>query len=75
MPCPKAEGAYQIVNFSNEPLRYLCFSAMDEHVRLVYPDSEKIGLLSGSQVVRKKRGPCTKYLRGNAEVSYYNGEE
>ena len=48
---------------------------MVEPAVLVYPDSEKIGLLSGSQVVRKKRGPCTKYLRGDAEVSYYNGKE
>jgi uncharacterized cupin superfamily protein len=72
----KAEGAHQVINSSNEPLRYLCFSTMIEPDVLVYPDSEKIGLFAGSAPGGpKEERTLHKYLRGDAEVGYYEGEE
>ncbi len=72
----QAEGAHQIVNSSDEPLRYLCFSTMVEPDVLIYPDSEKIGLFAGSAPGGpKEERTLHKYLRGDAEVDYYEGEE
>ena len=72
----KAEGAHQIVNSSYEPLRYLCFSTMVEPDVLIYPDSEKIGLFAGSAPGGpKEERTLHKYLRGDVEVDYYEGEE
>ena len=69
-------GAHQIINTSEEPLRYLCFSTMIEPEAMVYPDSNKIGIFAGSP----PGGPIEKrtlsmFLRGDAEVGYYEGEE
>jgi uncharacterized cupin superfamily protein len=55
----RAEGAHQIVNTSDEPLRYLCFSTMAEPDVMVYPDSGKIGVLFSlgpHPAAPKKRG-------------------
>ena len=40
-------GAHQIINSSDKPLRYLCFSTMIEPAAMIYPDSNKIGLFAG----------------------------
>jgi len=69
-------GAHQIINTSDEPLRYLCFSTMVEPDVMVYPDSDKIGLFAGSAPGGpKERRTLSKFLRGDAEVDYYEGEE
>jgi uncharacterized cupin superfamily protein len=70
------EGAHQISNPSDKPLRYLCFSTMIEPDVLVYPDSGKIGVFAGAAPGGPKgRRTFNKYLRADAEVGYYNGEE
>ena len=69
-------GAHQIINASNETLRYLCFSTMLEPDVTVYPDSYKIGLFAGSAPGGPKvKRTLSKFLRGDAEVGYYEGEE
>jgi uncharacterized cupin superfamily protein len=71
-----AEGAHQIVNSSDVALRYLCFSTMVEPDILVYPNSEKFGLFAGSAPgAPKEKRILQKYLRGDAKVGYYDGEE
>ena len=68
-------GAHQIINTSGEPLRYLCFSTMIEPDVMVYPDSDKIGLFAGSAPGGpKEKRTLSKFLRGYAEVEYYEGE-
>src|ERR671916_501246 len=68
--------AHQIINTSDEPLRYLCFSTMIEPDAMVYPDSNKIGLFAGSAPGgSKEKRTVSKFLRADAEVSYYEGEE
>lgn len=69
-------GAHQVFNRSDAPLRYLCFSTMIEPDVLVYPDSGKLGVFAGAA----PGGPrdtrtLHKYLRADAEVGYYDGEE
>jgi uncharacterized cupin superfamily protein len=69
-------GAHQIINTSDEPLRYLCFSTMIEPDAMVYPDSNKIGLFAGSAPGGpKEKRTLSKFLRADAEVGYYEGEE
>ena len=69
-------GAHQIINTSDEPLRYLCFSTMVEPDMMVYPDSDKIGLFAGSAPGGpKEKRTLSKFLRSDAEVGYYKGEE
>jgi uncharacterized cupin superfamily protein len=69
-------GAHQIVNTSDETLRYLCFSTMVEPDVVVYPDSDKIGLFAGSAPGGpKEKRTLREFLRGDAEVGYYEGEE
>jgi uncharacterized cupin superfamily protein len=75
-PAAREEGAHQLVNTSSSVLRYLCFSTMVEADAIVYPDSGKIGVFVGAA----PGGPrewrtLSKFLRGDAEVGYYEGEE
>jgi uncharacterized cupin superfamily protein len=72
----REEGAHQLVNTSNSVLRYLCFSTMIEPDVMLYPDSGKIGVLVGAAPggLKEKR-TLSKFLRGDAEVGYYKGEE
>jgi uncharacterized cupin superfamily protein len=71
----RVDGAHQLVNSLEAVLRYLCFSTMLEPDVMVYPDSGKIGIFGGAA----PGGPneertLSKFLRGDAEVSYYDGE-
>jgi uncharacterized cupin superfamily protein len=75
LPVGEAE-AHQIINTAEEPLRYLCFSTMREPDAMVYPDSNKIGLVAGSAPGGpKEERTLSKFLRSDAEVGYYEGEE
>jgi uncharacterized cupin superfamily protein len=75
-PAAREEGAYQLVNTSNSVLRYLCFSTMVELDVMVYPDSGKIGVFVGAAPggPREKR-TLSRFLKEDAEVGYYAGEE
>jgi uncharacterized cupin superfamily protein len=65
-------GAHQIINSSDGPLRYLCFSTMIEPDAMVYPDSNKIGLCAGSAPGgSNEKRTVSKFLRADAEVGYY----
>ncbi len=57
-------------------LRYLCFSTMVEPDVTVYPDSGKVGIFGGAAPGGpKEKRTLSKFLRGDAEVGYYDGEE
>lgn len=81
-----AGGAHQLVNTSDEVLRYLCLSTVVEPDVLVYPDSGKVGIYAGEAAGDPKDGEVfAEFLRGDlgvgyyylqdAEVGYYDGEE
>jgi hypothetical protein len=56
-------------------LRYLCFSTMVEPDVTVYPDSGKVGIFGGAAPGGpKEERTLSKFLRGDAEVGYYDGE-
>jgi uncharacterized cupin superfamily protein len=72
----RAERAHQLVNSSEAVLRYLCFSTMIEPDVMVYPDSGKVGIFGGAAPGEpKEKRTFSKFLRGDAEVGYYDGEE
>ncbi len=69
-------GAHQTINDSDAPLRYLCFSTMVAPDVMVYPDSNKVGIFGGAAPGGpKERRTFGKFLKADAEVGYYDGEE
>lgn len=69
-------GVRQVVNSSDEPLRYLCLSTMIEPEIVGYSNSGKFGLFAGSAPF----GPpdqrtLTRYLPEKAAVEYWTGED
>ncbi len=69
-------GAHGTSNRSDAPLRYLCFSTMQEPDVAVYPDSDKVGIFGGAAPGGPKdKRTFSKFLRGEAEVGCYEGEE
>ncbi len=70
------EGSHQTINSSDAPLRYLCFSTMVAPDVMVYPDSNKVGIVGGAAPGGpKERRTFSKFLKADAEVGYYEGEE
>ena len=71
----REERAHQVINDSDGPLRYLCFSTMIEPDVAVYPDSGKVGVFAGSAPGGpKEERTLKKFLRADAEAGYYEGE-
>ncbi|HUY26314.1 MAG TPA: cupin domain-containing protein [Candidatus Binataceae bacterium] len=61
---------HRLINTSNAPLRYLCFSTMIETEVCVYPDSKKVGVGIGPA---GKKAFAAVYRRGT-DIDYYDGE-
>jgi uncharacterized cupin superfamily protein len=69
------ETAHQILNTSDELLRYLCFSTMISPEVTLYPDSNKVGVMAGSAPGGpKEKRTLNKVLRADAEAGYFDGE-
>ena len=62
--------AHQIINTSDAPLRYLCFSTMLEPEIVKYPDSGKISAAAGHWLNRSLRA----FFRAETEVDYWDRE-
>jgi uncharacterized cupin superfamily protein len=72
----RAEAAHQLINSSEAVLKYLCFSTMIEPDVMVYLDSGKVGIFGGAAPGGpKEKRTWSKFLRADAEVGYYDGEE
>ncbi|HKH76325.1 MAG TPA: cupin domain-containing protein [Rubrobacteraceae bacterium] len=70
-----AEGAHQLVNTSDRPLKYLCFSTMIEPDATVYPDSGKVGVFVGAAPGGPKENrTLSGFFREEDGVDYYEGE-
>ena len=68
-------GARQVVNETDEMLRYLCFSTMIDPEIVGYPNSRKFGLFAGSAPFGSPDWrTLTKYLPEDAETDYWDGE-
>lgn len=69
------DGAHQLINDSDAPLRYLCMSTMVEPDITVYEDSGKLGLFAGSAPggpPEKRR--MSRFIEDSEDVDYWAGE-
>jgi uncharacterized cupin superfamily protein len=64
------QGAHQIVNRTDEPVRFLAFSPCGEPDVVLQPDSGKIGAFER----RPDGGGLRVWFRRDDEVDYYEGE-
>lgn len=73
--CPVGEeGAHQVINDSDEPLRFLCVSEMIAPEIVVQPDSDKIGVIVGSPPgATEGRELFAWFRRGDSRT--FNAEE
>lgn len=75
---PGPETAHSIINTSDGPLRYLCFSTVDHLDIVVYPDSEKVAFKAGVDPA-KPLSDQTPWAAGRVKIQpplgYYEGED
>jgi uncharacterized cupin superfamily protein len=70
-----AEYAHQIINTSDKPLIFLCYSTMNHPDVVEYPDSNKIGVSTGvAPGGDKKQSLLKARFRKQDQVDYFNGE-
>jgi uncharacterized cupin superfamily protein len=67
------DGAHQVTNRSDEPVRFLMLSEMNGPEVVVYPDSDKIGARSDAPGPNKS-SELWKAFRAADEVDYFDGE-
>ncbi|MDP8963292.1 MAG: cupin domain-containing protein [Cyanobacteriota bacterium] len=69
-------SAHQMINTSDTPLRYLCFSTMIEPDITAYPDSNKIGVFAGAAPGgAKEKRTLNAYFPTDSETDYWDGEQ
>jgi uncharacterized cupin superfamily protein len=74
--CPPGQtGAHRVVNDGDAPLRYLAMSTMAEPDVTVYPDSDKIGVFTGSPPGGEADRDVSGYYERAADVDYWDGED
>ncbi|MGH7986365.1 MAG: cupin domain-containing protein [Candidatus Binataceae bacterium] len=72
---PGQANAHRLVNTSAQPLRYLCFSTMEEPEVTVYPDSGKVGVMAGAAPGgNKEKRTLSATFKRASEVPYYTDE-
>lgn len=64
-------GAHRVVNDSDEPLRFLLFSTMNDPDVTVYPDTDKIGVFVGSPPGSSDERSLHGYYDRNETVDYW----
>lgn len=70
------EYAHQVINTSNEFLEYLCISTMIEPEVMEYPDSKKIGVMTGTPPGGEKNIKSFKaFHQKNTDASYFDNED
>lgn len=69
------ENPHQMINTSDKPLIYLCFSTMIAPDVMEYPDSKKVGIMAGSAPGGDKAKQLLKaFYKKDQQVEYYEGE-
>ncbi|MFC7071410.1 cupin domain-containing protein [Halobaculum lipolyticum] len=69
-----AEGAHRVINDGEDTLRYLAVSTMRDPEVLVYPDSDKVGAISGAAPGGDGERDVDAYFRRGDAVDYWDGE-
>ncbi|QFU83284.1 cupin domain-containing protein [Natronorubrum aibiense] len=67
-------GGHKVINDSDETLRYLVVSTMNEPDVTVYPDSEKLGVFVGAPPGTRSDRSLHGYYPIDADVDYWEGE-
>lgn len=68
--------AHQMINTSENNLIYLCISTMHEPEVMLYPDSDKVGIMTGSAPGAKKHDHSFKaFYKKESDVDYYTDEK
>ena len=62
-------AAHQLINSGSEPLEYLCISTMNKPEVVIYPESNKIGVITDAP----PHG-IVKFFPADADVDYWQGE-
>ena len=68
-------GAHQVENRGDEPARYLILSEMNAPEAVVYPDSDKVGVLSRPPGSAGDEDELAAWFRLGDQVDYWEGEE
>lgn len=69
------DHAHQVINTSDAPLVFLCFSTMNHPDISEYPDSNKIGVSAGAAPgSRKEKFLLKGYFKKDQTVDYFEGE-
>ncbi|MDA5194661.1 cupin domain-containing protein [Govanella unica] len=66
--------AHQVINDSDSPLNYLCFSTMIEPEITIYPESDKIGITAGCAPGGDPNHMTHAAFLKNNPVDYWDGE-
>jgi uncharacterized cupin superfamily protein len=75
VPFPRGpEGAHQVANRSDETTRVLMLSELNGPEIVVYPDSEKVGVLSRPPGAAPSEGEVDAVFRAGDDVDYWQGE-
>ncbi|MDG5777972.1 cupin domain-containing protein [Haloarculaceae archaeon H-GB2-1] len=69
------EGGHRVVNDTETTLRYLAISTMRHPDVVRYPDSDKVGVYTGSAPGDHDGRTLTAYYRRDDDVDYWEGEE
>jgi uncharacterized cupin superfamily protein len=68
------DGGHQVVNDSDEPLRYVMVSTMNEPDVTVYPEMGKFGVFAGSPPGGREERSLHGYYPLDADVPYWDEE-
>jgi uncharacterized cupin superfamily protein len=72
---PAGEGsAHRVINDSDDVLRYLVVSTMNDPDVTVYPDSGKVGVYAGAPPGDRGDRTVSGYFRRDEDVDYWDGE-
>lgn len=68
------DGGHKVINDSDDCLRFLAMSTMNEPDVTVYPDSEKLGIFVDSPPSGRKERSLEGYYQISDDVDYWDGE-
>lgn len=64
-------GGHRVINDSENPLRYLAMSTMNEPDVTIYPDKEMFGVFAGSPPGGRDERPFQGFFPVDAETGYW----
>jgi uncharacterized cupin superfamily protein len=69
------DGAHELANRTEQPARYLMLSTMNAPDIMVYPDSNKVGVISRPPGSAGDEDALAAWFRLDDQVDYWEGEQ